>query len=108
MAHDKRQACIHAAMACYQTCLGTAMTHCLEMGGEHVAPAHFRLMMSCAQICQTSAHLMMIESEQAKALCVLCADVCKICADDCERIGDMDVCVTACRHCAETCLSILE
>jgi hypothetical protein len=84
------------------------MTHCLEMGGEHVRPPHFRLMMSCAEICRTMAHLLLIESDQAKALCMICADVCKSCADDCERIGDMDSCVIACRHCADACLTMLE
>ncbi len=31
------QACIDECLRCYRICLGTAMTHCLEAGGEHVA-----------------------------------------------------------------------
>src|SRR5262245_26450794 len=46
-------ACIDACFACQKTCMGLAMTHCLEMGGEHVAPKHFRLMIDCAAICAT-------------------------------------------------------
>lgn len=44
------QACIEDCLDCHSTCLSTAMNHCLEVGGEHVAPAHFRLMMDCSDI----------------------------------------------------------
>ena len=50
------QACIDECMGCYKVRLGMAMTHCLERGGKHVEPKHFRLMMACAEICRTSAH----------------------------------------------------
>jgi hypothetical protein len=51
------QSCIDVCTKCYQVCLQTAMNHCLETGGKHVEPSHFRLMINCAQICQTSADL---------------------------------------------------
>src|SRR5215218_7708360 len=54
------RSCIDECLRCYQTCLGTAMTHCLEQGGKHVEPNHFRLMMACTEICRTSAHFMLI------------------------------------------------
>lgn len=37
-------------LRCYSVCFGMVMRHCLETGGEHVAPAHFRLMMACADL----------------------------------------------------------
>jgi len=40
---------IEACLSCYQTCLVTASGHCLETGGEHVAPKHFRLMLVCTE-----------------------------------------------------------
>ena len=40
------QSCIDACTKCYQTCLQTAMNHCLETGGKHVEPSHFRLMVN--------------------------------------------------------------
>jgi hypothetical protein len=86
-----------------QTCLGTAMTHCLEHGGEHVAPPHFRLMMACAEICRTSAHFMLIQSPHHKHTCRECAEICAECAEDCARLPGMDECVKACRACAERC-----
>src|SRR5215216_747203 len=54
--------CIDECLRCYQICLGTAMTHCLEQGGKHVEPKHFRLMMACAEICRTSAHFMLLNT----------------------------------------------
>jgi hypothetical protein len=34
---------IETCPSCYKTCLSMAMNHCLETGGSHVEPAHFRL-----------------------------------------------------------------
>jgi hypothetical protein len=97
------KACIDDCLACYATCLGTAMNHCLEAGGEHVAPPHFRLMMACAEICRTSAHFMLINTPHHAHTCRECAEICAECADDCARIGGMEDCVRACRTCAESC-----
>ncbi|AIK44113.1 hypothetical protein DR92_1924 [Brucella anthropi] len=44
MNNSEMKACIDACLACYQTCIGMASTHCLEEGGEHVEPMHFRTM----------------------------------------------------------------
>ena len=97
------QACIDECLRCYQACLGTAMTHCLETGGKHVEPAHFRLMMACAEICRTSAHVMLLNSPHHKHVCRECSEICAECAKDCERLGGMEECVEACRRCAESC-----
>ena len=95
--------CIDSCLACYRECLSTAMGHCLEMGGQHTEPKHFRLMMACAEICRTSAHSLLIRVEQYKHTCRACAEFCRQCADDCERFGDMQTCVDACRKCADSC-----
>jgi len=95
--------CIEACLSCYRTCLGTAMNLCLETGGRHVEPAHFRLMMACAEICRTSAHFMLINTPHHKHTCHECAELCAEFADDCERIGGMEECVAICRACAESC-----
>lgn len=50
--HPDMQACIHDCLQCHERCLQDAMNHCLETGGAHVAPEHFRLMMSCAESCR--------------------------------------------------------
>jgi hypothetical protein len=95
--------CIDACLSCYQICLGTAMHHCLETGGKHTEPEHFRLMMACAEICRTSAHFMLLGSPHHKHICAECAEICEQCAKDCERLGDMQACVEACRACAASC-----
>jgi hypothetical protein len=79
------------------------MNHCLETGGKHVEPAHFRLMMACAEICRTSAHFMLVNTPHHKHTCKECAEICAECARDCERIGGMDECVAMCRACAQSC-----
>ena len=60
--------CIQNCLDCHHVCLEMAMNHCLETGGKHVEPAHFRLMMNCAEICQTSANFMLSGSEHHKQL----------------------------------------
>ncbi|HWD27548.1 MAG TPA: four-helix bundle copper-binding protein [Rhizomicrobium sp.] len=95
--------CIDTCLDCHKTCLGMAMTHCLETGGGHVAPQHFRLMIDCAAICATAADFMLHKSQFHHQLCGLCAEVCTACADDCARLGGMEDCVAACRRCAEHC-----
>jgi hypothetical protein len=96
-------ACIDDCLSCYRTCLGMAMSHCLEAGGEHVAPPHFRLMMTCAEICRSSAHLMLIGTEHHRQSCAACAEICEACARDCARLDGMEPCVEACQRCAASC-----
>lgn len=100
---DKMQGCIDECLECYQSCLGTAMTHCLETGGKHVEPAHFRLMMACAEMCRTAAHFMLLNSPHHQHVCRECAEICAECAKDCKRVGGMNDCVRACNLCAESC-----
>jgi hypothetical protein len=97
------RSCINECLSCYQICLGTAMTHCLHAGGKHTEPAHFRLMMACAEICRTSAHFMLLVSPHHKHTCAECAEICDECARDCDRLGDMKDCADACRRCAASC-----
>ena len=96
-------ACIYACLACHKICLATAMTHCLEMGGEHIEPQHFRRMMDCASICATAADFMSHKSQFHKELCGLCASVCEVCAEDCDKLAGMEDCARACRECAHHC-----
>ncbi|HWU64491.1 MAG TPA: four-helix bundle copper-binding protein [Ensifer sp.] len=103
MMDAKMRDCVEACLHCYSTCLHMAMSHCLEAGGKHTEPAHFRLMMACAEMCRTSAHFMLIGTEHHRHTCRECAEICDQCAKDCERIGDMQDCVEACRRCAESC-----
>jgi len=97
------QQCIQNCQECHAMCLQMAANHCLAVGGAHVEQSHFRLMMDCAQICQTSADFMLRGSTHQAHVCAECADICDDCAKSCETVGDMDECVAACRKCAESC-----
>lgn len=97
------QSCIRECLECYQVCRREAMQHCLEVGGKHLEPEHFRLMHSCAEICRTSADFMLVGSPLHANVCAACAEVCEACARSCETVGDMDECIRACRRCAESC-----
>jgi hypothetical protein len=97
------QQCIEECLHCYRICTQTAMNHCLETGGRHVEPTHFRLMRNCAEICRTSADFMLSNSPLHARICAACAEVCDACADSCEQLGEMDECVQACRACAQSC-----
>ena len=95
--------CIEQCLRCYRTCFESAMTHCLERGGEHVEAQHFRLMMACAEMCRSSAHILLTRSSLYRPVCRACAEICEQCSHSCDRIGDMQECADACRSCAESC-----
>lgn len=95
--------CAEICSSCAQTCYASVLNHCLEVGGEHVEPNHFRLMLDCAKVCETCAALQLSRSQFSADLCRVCAEVCEACAESCAAVGDMDACVAACRRCAESC-----
>ena len=97
--------CIEHCQQCHRICLET-ITHCLEMGRQHAKTSHIRLLLDCAEICQTAANFMFRNSDLHSIICSSCAEVCLRCADECERFGDderMKACAEACRRCAESC-----
>lgn len=97
------RSCIEECLRCHGMCLNMAMGHCLEQGGKHVEPRHFRLMIACAEICQTAANFMLIGTEHHRHTCRECAEICEECATSCQQLGGMGDCVQACRRCAESC-----
>lgn len=101
--HQYIQPCVEACSNCHKTCLNTAMTHCLEEGGKHLEAEHFRIMINCAEICQTSVNFLLSGSTFNHHVCGVCAEICEACAKSCEQIGGMEDCVRACRECAESC-----
>lgn len=100
------QDAIKACLNCHSTCLRTSMSYCLERGGRHVEQEHFRLMLNCAEMCQTSANFMLSDSPLQGKVCAVCAETCEACAKSCEQVGDMRECVEECRRCAKSCRSM--
>lgn len=102
--------CIDACWQARHSCQKTLFEHCLKKGGEHTAPAHIELMISCMEICQTAADFMTRSSIVHAAICSACAIVCDACADSCEDIldegkvcDDMQRCADLCRIAAKSC-----
>lgn len=102
------KACIDECLRCHKACLSEAMNHCLEAGGPHLEPHHFRLLMSCAEVCQTSANFALMNSPFHGALCGVCAQVCEACAESCEEVEGMAHCAATCRKCAHSCSSMAQ
>ncbi len=95
--NTKWQNCIDACMRCAEACESCATS---DLGEPDV-----KVMVSCAQlnrecatVCWTAAQLMSMDSQFAKQICNLCADICGSCAKECER-HDAD----HCKRCAQTC-----
>jgi hypothetical protein len=98
-------ACIEVCNDCRRACMETAM-YCLQQGGRHAEPNHIRLMLDCAEICQTSANFMQRGSDLHVHTCAVCATVCQRCFEDCNQMSDdlrMAACAEMCRRCAESC-----
>jgi hypothetical protein len=111
MAHeitDEMRRCIDNCSECHDICVET-VTYCLNQGGEHAEAEHIRLMLDCAQSCQTSADFMLRGSPFHMAICGTCADICDECAESCAQFsGDsmMERCAEICRTCAASCREI--
>lgn len=100
--------CIEDCQRCHDICLQTAMQHCLKLGGEHASPQHIALMLTCAEMCQTTANAMLRGSAMQQVLCLACSDLCEACSANCQAVGDMRECIDMCRLCAESCQAMAE
>ncbi|NOK00783.1 MULTISPECIES: four-helix bundle copper-binding protein [Myxococcus] len=101
---DMRQ-CIEDCLACHRVCMET-LTYCLGMGGKHAEARHLRLLMDCAEICQTSANFMLRDSELHSRTCFACSEVCGRCAESCAQMGEdvvMKACADMCTQCSDSC-----
>jgi hypothetical protein len=104
---EQVERCISECMACHVVCLRTATQPGLELGGKHTEARHFRLMLDCAQICQTTADFLLRGSAVCDIVCGTCALVCEACARSCDETGDLEECLWAARCCAESCRSLM-
>ncbi len=102
-ASTEMTASIQACLDCYRVCQHEALTHCLEKGGRHVEPQHFRLMIDCAEACRAAAAMMINDSPYHAEACRLCARICRDCAASCRALEDMEECARVCEQCAESC-----
>jgi hypothetical protein len=103
---NEMQECINHCFDAQRICL-ESLNYCLERGGEYVAVDLIRLLIDCAEICQTNANFMLRNSNLHISTCWVCAEVCESCADECDGFDDNDAQLTACvdvlRRCADSC-----
>lgn len=102
---QEMERCIDNCQECHEVCL-RMVSHCLQKGGRHAEPSHIRLLLDCAEICETSANFMIRGSDLHNYTCAACSEACERCAEDCERLGDdaeMRRCAEVCRRCADSC-----
>lgn len=106
--HHSVDQCIENCTRCHRLCMEIAAMH-FRGEGTKASEEQVRLLLDCAQICQTSADFMIRGSEMHGHTCAACAAVCERCAEACEAMpGDpqMAACAEACRTCAESCRSM--
>ena len=102
--NDEMEVCLQNCRECQRTCMETA-SFCLQLGSEIASGPVIRLLLDCAEICQTSANFMLRNSDLHSITCGACAEICTRCATECERIDNaqMRACAEVCRRCAESC-----
>jgi hypothetical protein len=103
-ANEDMESCIDACTDCHRVCLET-LTTCLRLGGKHAAAEHLRLLLDCAEICQTSTDFMLRGSAHHRLTCGTCAKLCRACESSCRQLGgaEMQPCIAACARCADSC-----
>lgn len=104
MGHEKYADCIEACHTCADACDHCSVA-CLDEDNVKDMARCIRFDMDCAAICRLAAGFMARDSENSKAICKICADICDACAAECEK-HDHDhckQCAKACRECASKC-----
>jgi hypothetical protein len=97
--------CIDACLRCAAVCNHCAIS-CTHEDDVKMMARCIQLDMECAALCYAAAQLMSLGSEQAKALCRICAEACEACGAECGKHAHnthCQECAAACRHCAEEC-----
>ena len=80
--------------------------HYLQHTSGQVEVALVQSLLACAEICQTSANLMLLGSALHGYTCAACAAICEQCAELCRQKAakaQMKTCSEACHRCAESC-----
>jgi hypothetical protein len=104
MSHSRYADCIDACNDCADACDHCAIA-CLEEDDPKPMARCIALDIDCAAICRLAAAFMSRASENAAAMCGLCADICEMCGAECEKheMAHCQASAYACRDCAEQC-----
>ena len=107
MAHQTYQSCVAACNACADAC-DHCSTACLHEDEVKKVTRCIALDMDCAAICRLASSFMSRDSDFAKPLCKLCAEICQACGDECAKhpMRHCQDCAKACHRCAAECTSM--
>jgi hypothetical protein len=98
--------CIEAASDSYSACTET-LTYSLDGRFELTDPRHLRLLIDCAEVCQTTENALLRASELGQLLATVCAEACEKVAESCRRLDAADEqlgeCADVCMRCADCC-----
>jgi hypothetical protein len=103
--NEDTRRCAQACADCHQYCIET-IVFCRQRGGAHAEACHLRMLLDCAELCQTTTDFTLRGSDLCPMLWAICAEAADRCALSCDRFGDdrqMRACAAASRRCAITC-----
>ncbi len=104
---QEMQECIQKCLDCHNICLKT-FNDCVRQGGELREDRCIRLLISCADMCRTTASFAFRGFQLYERVCLICAEVCELCVGELDRMpGDaLKACAEICSQCAECCKQI--
>ncbi|KRC26319.1 MULTISPECIES: four-helix bundle copper-binding protein [unclassified Acidovorax] len=106
-AQTQYQSCIQACLSCATTC-NQCFAACLQEEDVKMMVRCIALDADCAAVCSFAASAMARNSEHAKAICALCAEICQACGDECAKheAEHCQACAAECHKCAQECRSM--
>ena len=104
MGYHETKKCIDACLKSAALCNHCAAS-CLQETDVKMMAKCIQLDMECAVLCYAAAQLMSLGSDNAAAICKLCAAACEACAVECGKHSNEHCkeCAAACRECAAEC-----
>jgi hypothetical protein len=78
------QSSVEACRRCHAICRGSTASTKVS---AKVEPRHLRLRMAVAEICRTSAVVMLAGTPQHRDACAECAEIWDDCAEECRRMA---------------------
>ena len=81
------------------------ISYSLQQGGDVARGELIVTLLTCSDVCRSTAEFIVIEAALRSSSCGFCAIVCDFAAEQCERFEDeqLTACAEAMRNCAQSC-----
>ena len=101
------KSCIEACLRCAAICNHCASS-CLGEERVQMMAQCIQLDMECAAICYATAQVLSVGGSQAKAMAMICAQICDDCSLECAKHDNQHCreCSDICHNCANQCRDI--